>query len=127
MHKTIDQTLEILVQKRPNENVVQNEIIIEENETKSEIVPIKLGAGIHKCPICFKIMRTKQHMEEHIRLHTGEKPFKCRFCDYRSAQKSNIYVHVKAKHPEKGQQTAISCVLCIQTQFNSTSSLMQHR
>ena len=127
MHKTIDQTLEILVQKRPNENVIQNDIIIEDNATKSEIVPIKLGAGIFKCPICFKIMRTNPHMVEHIRTHTGEKPFKCQFCDHRSAQKSGIKVHVKSQHPEKGQQTVISCVLCIQTQFNSTSSLMQHR
>ena len=126
MHKTIDQTLEILVQKRPNENVIQNDIIIKDNATKTEIVPIRLGAGIFKCPICFKIMRTNQHMEEHIRTHTGEKPLKCQHCDFNTAQKSSLYRHVQKNHPEKGQNS-VSCVLCIQTQFKTTSSLMQHR
>jgi uncharacterized Zn-finger protein len=29
----------------------------------------------------------------HERVHTGAKPYKCRYCDYRASQSGNVRVH----------------------------------
>ncbi len=29
----------------------------------------------------------------HERTHTGEKPYKCSYCDYRAAQQGNMRIH----------------------------------
>ena len=51
------------------------------------------------CPFCSSGFFRKQHLNNHIRVHTGEKPFCCEFCPYRSRQKVNLETHIKKKHP----------------------------
>ena len=60
--------------------------------------PIMLGQGIFACPHCMRQMRSKRDMENHIRVHTGEKPFKCPYCPYASRQKKNYNKHIREKH-----------------------------
>ena len=60
--------------------------------------PIKIGANQYACPFCNKTMRMKFHMEAHICVHTGEKPFTCHICDYASPQKSNLKRHIMKMH-----------------------------
>ncbi|KAF8778765.1 Zinc finger protein 208 like protein [Argiope bruennichi] len=37
----------------------------------------------HWCDICNKAFNRKDNLERHLRVHTGEKPFKCTFCSRR--------------------------------------------
>lgn len=38
----------------------------------------------------------------HYRKHSGEKPFSCQFCSYKSAQKSNLKVHMRKHLDQSG-------------------------
>ena len=60
--------------------------------------PIKIGPAEYACPFCTTIMNMKSHMEDHIRIHTGEKPFPCPLCDYAGTKKSNLKRHMLTLH-----------------------------
>uniref|UniRef100_A0A8D8SLP2 RE1-silencing transcription factor A n=2 Tax=Cacopsylla melanoneura TaxID=428564 RepID=A0A8D8SLP2_9HEMI len=70
---------------------------------------------LHHCKSCNHVLRTDTsfnyvclfceyhthnagHMSRHIRMHMGEKPFKCTHCTYRSSQKENVVSHIRIKH-----------------------------
>lgn len=42
----------------------------------------------------------KRHdLIKHRYIHTGEKPYACHLCDYRSTQSSNLNSHIRKSHP----------------------------
>lgn len=49
--------------------------------------------GHRCCKYCPFVTAYKSAMEQHERVHTGEKPFKCATCDFRSAQKGHVQRH----------------------------------
>lgn len=56
---------------------------------------------VQQCPYCSYITPRKDHMKEHIRTHTGEKPFSCPHCPYRTAKNSDIHRHIQTHTGEK--------------------------
>ena len=54
----------------------------------------------HVCPWdgCGQRFKTTTHVKQHLYKHTGEKPFVCSFCSYRSSWKGNLVAHVKKVH-----------------------------
>ena len=51
-----------------------------------------------KCSVCEKTFRSKSEMTAHVRVHTGKKPIKCRYCPRRFAHWSNRIAHEKNIH-----------------------------
>ncbi|XP_072273986.1 zinc finger protein 148 isoform X2 [Pyxicephalus adspersus] len=63
-----------------------------------------LGLKIPKCHICDHCnaaFRTNYHLQRHVFIHTGEKPFQCTQCDMRFIQKYLLQRHEKIHTGEK--------------------------
>ena len=55
---------------------------------------------IYTCDFCEKGFPLLKDLTKHRYTHTGEKPYICLHCDYRSTQSSNLKRHMKKYHPE---------------------------
>ncbi|XP_023557943.1 zinc finger protein 148 isoform X1 [Octodon degus] len=56
----------------------------------------------HVCEHCNAAFRTNYHLQRHVFIHTGEKPFQCSQCDMRFIQKYLLQRHEKI-HTGKGR------------------------
>lgn len=50
--------------------------------------------------MCGSSFRRMVHMKQHRMLHTGEKPFQCRYCGQDFRLKQELQRHMKTKHGE---------------------------
>lgn len=50
------------------------------------------------CPFCNSRFKTKQHLVQHQRLHTGEKPYACTQCPARFTQMTPLKRHMAKAH-----------------------------
>ncbi|KAJ8411569.1 hypothetical protein AAFF_G00163770 [Aldrovandia affinis] len=50
----------------------------------------------HACGICGKSFPFQSSLSQHMRKHTGARPYKCPYCDHRASQKGNLKVHIRS-------------------------------
>lgn len=61
-------------------------------------MPRKDSSDRFVCFSCTYHTSRKSDMIRHIRKHTGEKPYKCSYCEYTCTQNSNLKMHMNVKH-----------------------------
>ncbi|KAL3316544.1 hypothetical protein Ciccas_004803 [Cichlidogyrus casuarinus] len=90
---------------------------------------LALGAGPRRerrndtCEFCGKVFKNCSNLTVHRRSHTGEKPYKCKLCNYACAQSSKLTRHMKT-HGKDGKPSHF-CKYC-DTPFIVPSTLEKH-
>ncbi|XP_059689954.1 zinc finger protein 131 isoform X1 [Gavia stellata] len=87
------------------------------------------GKKIHICQYCDKQFDHFGHFKEHLRKHTGEKPFECPNCHERFARNSTLKCHLTACQSgagaKKGRKKLYECQVC-NSVFNSWDQFKDH-
>ncbi|XP_061751116.1 gastrula zinc finger protein XlCGF57.1-like [Nerophis ophidion] len=73
------------------------------------------------CSVCAKNFKRKSLLAEHMRTHTGEKPFQCSVCGITFSQKSSLTQHMRMHTGEK----PFHCSVCGES-FPRNSYLTSH-
>ncbi|KAM6224559.1 zinc finger protein 526 [Rhynchocyon petersi] len=76
----------------------------------------------HRCGVCGKGFKKLVHVRNHLRTHTGERPFQCHSCGKTFASLANLSRH-QLTHTGVRPYQCLDCGKC----FTQSSNLQQHR
>ena len=53
----------------------------------------------YQCPLCGKQFQRTSRFKEHYMTHSGEKPYACPHCPYKTCHNCNLKTHIRKNHP----------------------------
>lgn len=94
------------------------------------------GKSANVCSICYKVLRTRDCLNYHMKVHLNIRDYQCQYCDKAYVQESHLRRHMKHKHTGKRRNGKVSskedkeqttvCGVCGKM-VNNTNSLILHK
>ena len=84
-------------------------------------LPSSNGVQLFSCSWCIKSFRRRDHLKNHIKVHTGEKSHSCSLCDKSFANYEKLKIHCRIHTGERPH----NCSLCDKS-FASSEKLKIH-
>ncbi|XP_027838155.2 zinc finger protein 250-like isoform X1 [Aphis gossypii] len=78
--------------------IVQSEEVMQMSVNEEEI--LETNTSDHQCTICGKELLSAYTLANHMRSHTGERPYGCSVCEKFFKTKSNLNEHYRVHNPE---------------------------
>ena len=66
---------------------------------------------LHKCHVCYAQFNNRSHLQVHLRIHSGERPFSCSICGAAFSEQSKLKNHQRRHTGEK----PYTCTTCNKT------------
>lgn len=101
------------------EDVLLTQVIHDNKNDRS----FEASGKIHYCPHCKRAFTNKFRMKNHIRIHTGERPFICNTCNKAFAQPNALKCHIRLHTGEKPYKCPVES--CGKT-FTQNTTLKTH-
>lgn len=86
--------------------------------------------GESVCPVCRRGFSRAGNLNTHMRLHTGERPYKCQHCDRCFNQNMQLKLHVQRYHmggSESGQKKKLKSVTVVKKSRKAKNSLKERK
>lgn len=96
----------IHTKERPHECTICGKVFRQISGRNMHVKIVHSGDGVlkvsaepkHKCSVCDKAFWRPLRLVEHLRLHSGERPFECHVCGNMFRRQNSMKVHVKNVH-----------------------------
>nr|CAD7587684.1 unnamed protein product [Timema genevievae] len=108
-----------------------------ENNLFDHVRLVHMGEKVHNCHYCGKTFQIKTRLISHLRVHTGERPFECSYCDGKFYDNATLKGHmmcgdsfrlkdVRDAHERKHTgERPFKCNVCEKT-FRTSHAYYQH-
>ncbi|CAO1331903.1 unnamed protein product [Diamesa serratosioi] len=77
------------------------------------------------CLVCKKVLSCRSALQMHYRVHTGDRPFRCKICGRSFTTKGNLKTHMSVHRIKPPMRTLHQCPVCHQ-KFSNIFVLQQH-